>query len=70
MSTFQDLTPCLGVFICSILSAAFTFKPCYVPDGDRPQVPNVLIMLTDGVPNVDVDRTIPEAINMHIDGMF
>ncbi len=33
-------------------------------------MPNVLIMLTDGVPNVDVDRTIPEAINMHIDGMF
>jgi collagen type VI alpha len=38
-------------------------------NGDRPDVPNYVVFLTDGVPNVEVERTIPEAINAHIDGI-
>ena len=38
--------------------------------GDRPNVPNTLFIITDGVPNVGVDRTVPEAINAHIDGGY
>ena len=36
--------------------------------GDRPNVPDTLIIVTDGLPNQEVDRTIPEAINAQIDG--
>ncbi|XP_060602478.1 matrilin-3-like, partial [Ruditapes philippinarum] len=32
-------------------------------NGDRPEVPNVGILLTDGVSNLDIRRTIPEANN-------
>ena len=36
--------------------------------GDRPDVPNYLILVTDGPPNMDVNGTITEAINNQIDG--
>ena len=31
-------------------------------NGDRPDVPNVAIVLTDGVSNLNSERTIPEAV--------
>jgi collagen type VI alpha len=37
-------------------------------DGDRPNVPNYCIMITDGIPNVRVNATVQEAIQARIDG--
>lgn len=37
-------------------------------DGDRLTVPNYAVVITDGVPNVEADNTIGEAISSKIDG--
>ena len=37
-------------------------------DGDRPDVRNYVILLTDGPPNMEVESTIPEAIRNQIEG--
>ncbi|KAK7502428.1 hypothetical protein BaRGS_00006381, partial [Batillaria attramentaria] len=38
-------------------------------NGDRPDVPNVAVVITDGVSNVNSDRTIPEAEAARDDGI-
>ncbi len=37
--------------------------------GDRPNVPNYVVVITDGIPNIDEKRTIQEAINNLIEGI-
>ena len=37
-------------------------------NGDRPDVPNYCILITDGIPNLSVDSTVQEAIQARIDG--
>ena len=36
-----------------------------VANGDRIGVPNVAVLITDGVSNLNSERTIPEAIRAH-----
>lgn len=38
-------------------------------NGDRPDVPNVAIIVTDGISNLNARRTIPEAEQAHADGI-
>ena len=38
-------------------------------NGDRSDIPNILVLLTDGQPTVNADRTIPEAIKCRIAGV-
>lgn len=40
-----------------------------VPRGDRRPAPNVAMLITDGVSNLDSDRTIPEAVASHQAGI-
>ena len=37
-------------------------------NGDRFEAPNMCILITDGTPTVNVDRTLPEAIQSRVDG--
>ena len=37
--------------------------------GDRRDVPNYAVLITDGLPNQDTEHMIPEAINAKIDGI-
>lgn len=37
-------------------------------NGDRPNVPNYCVLITDGIPNVRVNATVQEAIQARIDG--
>ena len=59
-----------ATFTCFTLNleATLTLILGSVTGGDRPNVPDTLIIVTDGLPNQEVDRTIPEAINAQIDG--
>ena len=36
---------------------------------DRPDAPNVIILLTDGIPTIHAERTLPEAILAHLQGI-
>ena len=38
-------------------------------NGDRPGVPNVVIFITDGVSNLNSERTIPETLLTHAAGI-
>ena len=40
-----------------------------VPNGDRPSIPNICIVVTDGVSNINSRRTVPEAEHAQVDGI-
>lgn len=39
-------------------------------NGDRPNAPNIAIIITDGKSNVNVENTIPEAMKARADGIY
>ena len=38
--------------------------------GDRPEAENVIILVTDGMSNINTERTIPEAKKLHKEGVY
>ena len=39
-----------------------------VASGDRPDAPNVCLVFTDGIPNMNVEDTLPESIQAKLEG--
>ena len=40
-----------------------------VANGDRPDVPNICILITDGVSNINSRKTVPNALAAHARGI-